>query len=380
MLKKKVLIAYPYWGRGGAEVATMWLIDALKHEYRVTLITRGGFDLDELNNVAGTSLSVDEFNIYGLPFKKILSRNKLGLLWHALFLRICRNIAHGYDVCITGSRVINWGRKAIHILSDVEWKEELAARYGVGIVTPKGRLYGIYKWLAKIIEGCSKHDISDDVFIANSKWTARISDVFINLPAEVVYPPVTVIPCTTAFGDRKNGFLYLGRISPEKKLETAIDILSQVRKSVPYLEFHIAGVFDDGDYSRQITKMCENHSWITLHGGVYGTGKVDLLNRYRYFINARDCEPFGISTAEMIMAGMLPFVVNDGGQTEIVDDIRLRFNSNEEAVWKISELISQPDICAQIQEELRSKMERFSALNFSRNILKTIKIAEDNLQ
>ena len=378
-MKKKVIIGYPYWGRGGAEVATMWLITSLKSFYDVTLATRGGFDLDELNEIAGTNIEGHDFKILKLPFSGLLKRKTPGLLWHSLFLRLIRHYAKKYDICITGSRVINWGKPAIHILSDVEWHPELIEQFSSEpqLTSKKGST--LYKKIGQRLEGNTNHDTSKDYYIANSKWTAARSGSFIQRTPFVVYPPVKKTKQSSNISDRKDSFIYLGRISPEKRLEKAIEILEIVKRDIPELEFHIAGKFDHSPYSQKIQQICNTRSWIVLHGPVYGEKKTELLKQFKYYINARASEPFGIATVEMIMAGIIPFVFNDGGQTEIVSDKQLRFNSNEEAVEKILTLHNHPEPEQNIINNLQNRMNHFSSDYFCKSMLSTIQTIERNI-
>ncbi len=372
MAKKTILIGYPYWGRGGAEVATMWLMEALRDEYDLYLITRGGWDLDDLNKISGTRIDNSEIKLLQLPLHRFLRQTFLGLIWHSIYLKLCRHYARKFDLCITGSRTINWGRQAVHILSDVEWNVDLAKQYNVMPVLSESVPIKIYKWIARIIEGNPSHKVFNDFYIANSLWTAQISRPYMHKAPRVVYPPVPQHTGKTEFDPKNNDFLYLGRISPEKRLEVSIEILNGVREVYPELRFHIAGFFDNSPYAERIKDMCSPHRWIILHGAVYGNAKQELLNQFSYSINARAHEPFGISTAEMVNAGIIPFGFNDGGQKEIIIDNRLLFSNKEEAVEKIISIIDNTDLAKQIIKKLQKGIKKFSSKMFVKNMRQTV--------
>ena len=121
----------------------------------------------------------------------------------------------------------------------------------------------------------------------------------------------------TPWEDRKNEFLCLGRIAPEKNIERVIAILDQVRITGHAVRLHLAGGGEGGDYERQIQRLCdERREWVTFHGAVYGEAKKALLGRCRFGVSACDREAFGIATAEMAGAGIIPFVPQSGAQSE----------------------------------------------------------------
>jgi glycosyltransferase involved in cell wall biosynthesis len=377
--KKKILIGYPYWGSGGAEVATMWLIEALKENYNLSLITRGNFHLDKLNLIAGTDVKTNEIKVINTQLKVTLKTNIFGRIWNALYLRMCRFFATDYDLCITGSQTINWGRKAIHILSDAEWNEELKITFGC-TQEPKSFLFKIYNWGAKMIEGHPNHLLSNDLYIANSKWTARVSSPYINTKIRVVYPPVQPIKYTFAATRKNNSFLYIGRISPEKRIELAIDILKKIRSIHSNLTLHIAGEIENSAYSRFIMELCNKEDWIFLHGALYGGKKTEILHSCQFYINARASEPFGISTVEAIQSGIIPFAFNDGGQTEIIKNHKLLFSNKDEAHEKISAVLMDKDSQDKILFGLQKQAEEFSSLIFSRHMLMTINEITNEIQ
>jgi hypothetical protein len=86
-LKKNILLGHPYWGRGGAEIATMYLISALKDRYNVYILTRGGWNLSALNTCAGTFIEESEIQIIYPPCSGILKHTTGGAIWDGLYRR-----------------------------------------------------------------------------------------------------------------------------------------------------------------------------------------------------------------------------------------------------------------------------------------------------
>ena len=139
------------------------------------------------------------------------------------------------------------------------------------------------------------------------------------------------------------------RISPEKQIEQVIEILKRVRERGLNICLRILGRQDDLDYLERIQRLCQaacsgDSSWIHLDGLLTRAELRCLMDEYKYGINAATDEPFGIAVAEMVSAGCIVFVPNSGGQTEIVNAPQLTFSTVDEAVDKISNVVSNNEL------------------------------------
>jgi glycosyltransferase involved in cell wall biosynthesis len=85
-------------------------------------------------------------------------------------------------------------------------------------------------------------------------------------------------------------------------------------------------------------------------------------------------EHFGIAVAEMVKAGCIAFVPNDGGPVEIVGgDKRLVYQTKEEAITKIIRILSNPDEQASLRNYLNSRKELFSTERFMSQIREIVR-------
>jgi glycosyltransferase involved in cell wall biosynthesis len=373
-MKKKstIIIAHGYWGRGGAEIATMYFIESIINDYEVSIVTRGGWDLIELNRVAGTAISSSDINLIKIPLAFILKQSKGGNLWNAIFLRYCRYVGSKYDIRVTASRVIGWGKPAIHFLSDVVWNESLTNENG-----EKNAKTNVFKNILKHIgvklSGKSLYELHpNDVFVANSKWTATISSPYTSNFPVVIYPPVVSNFKIIPWEDRKNEFVSIGRISPEKRLEDSIFIVENVRSLGYHTSLTIYGEFDNSDYSIYIRNLIQDKPWIKTPGPVYGVEKVNLLPTFKYGINSCRREAFGISTAEMIKAGVIPFVPYEGAQKEIVNKEELIYSNKKEAINKIICVLESEHLQVRLNKFLVERSKMFSAISFRKPVLKLV--------
>jgi glycosyltransferase involved in cell wall biosynthesis len=365
---KKLLIAHGFWGRGGAEIATMQLVEILKDEFEIYLLTRGGWDLNELNLAANTTLSALDIKMIKLPLQKLMSNTTCGHLWHAFFLRHCRKIAKKYDICITASRTIGWGRPAVHFLSDVIWNKKLNQLYGE-TVPEKNLVKRILKKTSEIIADKSLYELHDkDIFIANSHWTSKISKPYTTTNPIVIYPSVIADFKEIEWGNRKNEFVSFGRIAIEKKIEDSIAIVEKLRYLGHNIGLTIFGEFDNSDYAQSIKILAQDKPWVKMLGAIYGDQKTNILPMFKYGINTCQREAFGISTAEMMQAGIIPFVPLQGAQKEIVVCENLIFENIDSAVTKIDSILKSIDLQKSILSILKEQSDRFSTEQFKQQI------------
>ncbi|MCU0784782.1 MAG: glycosyltransferase family 4 protein [Verrucomicrobia bacterium] len=337
----------------------MWLLQALRDDYQVDFVTRGGWDLDDLNHCAGTHVTGEQLGQVRLPAHTLLKRTTGGALWHGLFLRYCRRIAPPYDLCITASRVVDWGVPAVHFLSDVAWHRALRLRKSQKKWFDHVRWDNAYSHLGELLGGRSgRPPVLHDLFVANSQWTAQLSAEFCKQPPVVIYPAVPGDFPDVPWDARENAFICLGRISPVKKIELVIATLEQVRALGHAIRLHLVGAFDKTPYARQIEALCEaQRHWIVLQRAVYGERKAALLSRCRFGISACDREAFGIATAEMMRAGIVPFVPRDGAQPEVVQEEALIYQDVQDAVVRIDAVLRSKSR----QAELHAAMVRRGA-------------------
>jgi glycosyltransferase involved in cell wall biosynthesis len=157
----------------------------------------------------------------------------------------------------------------------------------------------------------------------------------------------------------------LGRISPEKRVEEAIEVLCGIRARGHNARLHIIGPLDGSAYTRRIERAARDAgSWVELHGGLYGPDKLRMLASHGFGIHMREREAFGIAVAEMVQAGIVPFVPADSAPVEIVADERLTFRGVDDAVDRIDHLLADADAIASVRSRLSEQAKLFSADRF----------------
>ncbi len=370
--RSKAVIGHPRLGFGGSEAVVMWLIEALKGDHEVTVLTTAGWNLAELNASYGTQVRESEVKVRIAPVPRPIRNWSVAALRGACFQRFARKIAGDYDVRISAYNPTDWGLPAIHFVADFSWHKELRERLNPlapGFIYRDSIVRKAYLGMAAAWGSPSGRDLlRDDVVIANSKWSADLIRQACGAScAAVIYPPVWAEFPQVPWEEKENAFAMIGRIAPEKRIEEAIAILDAVRQRGHAVRLHLCGQIGNDLYGREIAKLCTKHAgWIVSEGHVGGERKAQILARCQFGIQTCKAEAFGISVAEMVKAGAVVFAPDSGGQIEILDHPSLLFANANEASEKIDKVLSRPSAQAVLRAHLCQRANLFSARTFMR--------------
>jgi glycosyltransferase involved in cell wall biosynthesis len=351
----------------------MWLIEALKHDHEVTVLTSGGWELAELNAYYGTEVEEDQIKVRLAPIPWPVCNFSAAALRGAFFQRCAQKVAGDYDLRISPYSPIDWSLPAIHFIADFSWHRELRERFDPltpGYIYRDTVLRRAYLGLAAACVPHSGRDVlRDDLVIANSRWTAyQIQQTCGVECAGVIYPPVWTEFPSVSWEEKEDAFVMIGRIAAEKRIEEAITILEGVRAHGHAVRLHICGEIGEDQYGCSIAQLCrERADWIVMEGRVSGARKTQILTHCRYGIQMRSAEPFGISVAEMVKAGAIVFAPNNGGQTEILDHPDLLFVDNDDALDRICVVLASAHRQNDIRGHLSGQALQFTSTAFMRN-------------
>lgn len=356
---------------GGVSVAA-WMIEALKDVHDVTVCAQVPIDFEAVNRFYGTAIRPSEVAVVRAP--SALARMigplplPLALLKTALFWRRIGSIASRYDVLISGVNEADFGRPGIQY---IHYPWNLRPR-------PDLRWYHLSLFLQpyyRLCDGLARFSAEGarlNLSLVNSDWTGTLVRRRYRVATRTVYPPVTATFAEVPWTARQNGFLCVGRFSPEKEIERVIDIVGRVRETAPDVRLHIVGTLDGNylSYGRRIRRQARVHArWITLYENLPRAELLRLMAGQRYGIHGMRQEHFGIAIAEMMSAGAIVFVPADGGQVEIVGgDERLLYRTCDEAVTKIRRVLGDPDEQARLCAALAARRGRFSIDRFVQSI------------
>ncbi len=376
-MRPHVAVIHPQLAYGGSETGALWTVEALKHDYEVTLITGGKVDLERLNAFYGTNLRAGEFAIHEVRMPLGLHcTSKLAGLRGALFTRECRRLAPHFDVITSHYNPIDLGVPLIQFTADFTFVPALQLILDPMITSDRRWWYGDTILRRAYLGACNRiapphpENWGKNVTVANSRWTASLLEREFGIVARrVQFPPVPGEFPVVPWNEREDGFVCIGRVVPEKRMDAVIRILEQLRQRGHNVHLHILGALEDSPFGRRVTRLAARHQeWVFLEGRTIGEKKRKLIARHRYGINARDNEPFGIAPAEMVKGGCITFVASGGGQTEIVNNPMLAFTGEDDAVRKIETVLSSVSLQENLRRHLTAQAQELSTEKFMRTV------------
>jgi glycosyltransferase involved in cell wall biosynthesis len=373
-LKPRIAVLFPSFLGGGAEAVCLWMLEALRQDHELTLHTFSDIEFGLLNRYYGTDIPDGQVGVIHPFAVPILNRiaggsRKLFTLRQHLMMRHFKRDGDPRDLRISAFNEMDLGARGIqYIHYPLFGGGHETARAEVGAPDSKSR--AVYRSLCRTLSEFSDERMKTNLTIANSRWTAAIVKRIYGIDARVIYPPVSGDFPKVPWERKRNGFVVLGRLVHEKRVEKAISIVKSLRRGGLELQLCIAGGSGDPAYLRYLRgQLRGSESWAIL--------KTDLTRRelgvcvagYRYGLHVRENEQFGIAVAEMVRAGCIPFVSSRGGQTEIVGNSEsLLFDDERQAVEKIARVISRAQTQRSILQVLKKRGLMFSAARFMAEI------------
>ncbi|MBD3414621.1 MAG: glycosyltransferase [Candidatus Aminicenantes bacterium] len=365
--KNRIAIVHPHLKPGGgSEARALWIVEALKEEEQVNLISMGRIDLGALNDYYGTDLKYDEIGIIEIPIPQMLKKRFDALRSYRLS-KYCKKNSDKFDLMISSYNVMDFGKKGIQYIADFSFDDDLRRKHHSvsgtfpRLVYKRSFIRTMYLKLGEWISKGTKEGWRRNTTIANSKWSAEVLQEAYGINAQVIYPPVEEKFPDIPWEEKSNGFVAVGRLVPEKRFDQIIHILKKVREQGHDVHLHIIGGGPYTSFNKTLKRVVEeNSSWCFLEGPKYGAEKKKMISKHKFGISGCKNEAFGIAVAEMIKAGNIVWVPFSGGQVEIVDHKELIYIDQEDAVLKIKKTLNDNKKQAEIREHLKKNSEKFS--------------------
>ena len=208
----------------------------------------------------------------------------------------------------------------------------------------------------------------EDSCAINSEFTANLFYKSHNKRLQVIYPP-TPSRISSPVERKLNRVICLSRLAPYKRQE----LMLELAEAHPAVEFLIAGTVTSENtgylnYLRHEINV-RNLKNVDVEINCSESRLDELLRSSTYYFFAAVNEHFGITTVEAIMAGVLPFVHDSGGQVEIVPDERLRF-TDETMMSGFANLTAvSPDERREMLAHLARNAAQFSEIEFVSSLI-----------
>jgi glycosyltransferase involved in cell wall biosynthesis len=353
---------------GGGQGVAAWMLEALRDDYDVTLLTAERVDFPAINRFFGTSLRPSDVVVRPVLTRTVrlvgLVPMPLALLRDSLFRRATQRLVDDFDVIMSAANESDFGRPGIQY---VHYPWNFRPRPGVDLRWYHTRpLLGAYYRLSDGISRFSREGVRRNLTLVNSDWTGALMTRWYGVPTRTLYPPVASGVPGLAWEHRQSGFVCIGRISPEKELDRVIDIVDAVRREAPEARLHLVGTPGRRGYYRRIMRRAREHAgWVGVHESLSRADLARLIGSQRYGLHGMREEHFGMAPAEMVLAGCIVWVPDGGGQTEIVGGHRqLTYRSVDDAVAKILHALRAPEEQTRLRADLAGRGELFSTERF----------------
>ena len=374
---KKIAVLYPLFLGGGAESVTLWMLQALIGKYDLTLFTFSYIDFAQLDRQFGTQLDGAGVHLripfYSLKYVRNSQGYSLMTIRQHLLAHYFRNIRLEFDLAIAAFNEMDLGCRGIQyihvpLFGHGNEKARKALRY------PTSPIRTLYQRACEILAGYSDERMKQNITLTNSQWTAAIIKKSYSIEAQVLYPPVILDPPNIPWEERENGFTCSGRITHDKNLETVIEIVRKVRELGQDVHLHLLSSSFEPTYRKIILDLRDQYSaWLFVEENLDRNELAHMLARHRYGIHGRANETFGISIAEMVRAGCIPFVPEGGGPEEIVGkNPNLIFHNSEDAVEKIMTVLSDEKLARFLTETVKERALLFSVDRFKAELIDLI--------
>lgn len=187
--------------------------------------------------------------------------------------------------------------------------------------------------------------------IVNSNFTKSIVDQEYGINSEVLYPPV---PQNPKIQPKEKIILSVGRFEPSlnvKKQDILIGAFKKLSVDIPDWRLVLVGGSVEDSWIEKLRNMASGYN-IELLPNLEYEKLIDLYGRASIYWHSAGygvdqakspelVEHFGISTVEAIASRTMPLVYKAGGQTEIVKNQDLLWESEEELITKSKNLTTK---------------------------------------
>lgn len=367
--KPSIAVWQPYFLGGGAEAVALWILEALVEKYDVTLFTLAAIDLDKMNRMYDTHLKPEQLKIRAvLPQQltdladRLIANSpviRLALIYTSI--QALKSESASYDLAFSAYNAVDLGCPGVQYL---HW---------VNVVEQDPHKAGWWLRLLMKLTDFSRDRLKQNVSLANSRYTAdRVYQTY-GIHSEVVYPPVVSDIQEVPWEEKEDAFLCSGRVVVAKQTHRVINIVKKVRDRGFDVKLHITGGGGGAyrwGYQRKVEKLAAEYSdWVYLHQNLPYRDYLKIVAQCRYGIHYKP-EPFGISVAEMVKAGMIPFVRSRGGQVEIIGEQNtdVLFNKEPDAVEKIIAVLESRERQTELLSSLKHQKPLFSTERFMTEI------------
>lgn len=379
---KKVLILNPYVPTlGGGEKYMGYMCQALEQYYENNIVIEIlVFNYNDIDVTSDDYITVNDINKqYNLTLKNTSFR-KIPPEEQQTFgdmNRMLNAISSEYDLAINFmifSKYILAAKKNIYLCMFPPQRDKQLGRWKQRVIT--------YIENEKFLKSYDKFIIISEF---SKKWFIKYWGK--NVKTKIIYSPVFSeenIEGRYIEKNKKNIILSVGRFFPsahsKNQLEMVRFFINNENKLNGY-EYHLAGSIsnlkEDQEYLRKIKKISSKSNNVIIHENCKYEDLMELYAQAKVFWHAtgfgvneeqmpEKMEHFGITTVEAMSYGVVPIVIQKGGQSEIVIEGVNGFlwKNEEECIEKTCKIIKEDKMRTVMAQKAVERSKRFSTERF----------------
>src|SRR5262249_26767582 len=272
------------------------------------LLTWAPIDLDAVNVYFGTALRSTDFTALTASSRLRAVVDRLPVPVATLKASILRQRARPmcdyFDLVMSASNEADFGRPGIQYI-----------HYPVRHASPlpvDQRWYHrrwslhLYEWICSTVSSFDDQAMCTNLTLVNSAWTGNLVSRIHGIPVRVVHPPAAGVFPDVPWHARDDGFLCIGRLTPQKEIERVVEIVGRVRSAGADVHLHIVGEDEHRAYARRVRDMARRAGpWVTVEGTLAMPDLERLMTTHRYVIHGMREEHFGMGVAQGLRAGCI---------------------------------------------------------------------------
>lgn len=385
--ERKVLVLNPYIATlGGGEKHMGYFCKCIENYYnnqvKIEILV---FNSDGVDVFADNYVTVDDINrqfaldLKNTHIKKINLPHSNNYLEYLKNKREVENITKEYDVFVNFMFLSKHiGKAKINIYQCMF----PPTRYAKQVTGKKRLLAMVFDFL---------YFRSYNVFISNSAYTNHWLGTYWknSRKNKIIYPPVFSEKEITGRYDesrKKNIIVSVGRFfvgsHSKKQLELVQFFVHNVDAFKDY-EYHVVGAVsqkkEDQEYLSKIKELAGKVGNVFIHENCQYEFLIDLYEQAKIFWHGtgygidenkepEKMEHFGITTVEAMSFGVVPVVINKGGQKETVEEgvNGFRWDNEKECVEKTQILIDNDNLRKKMAEVSARRANDYSIEEFER--------------
>lgn len=369
--------------KGGADLVTAAIIEALLNlDLEVTLLCYEHDEVCRIKDQWGIELNRSNFTLRLVKNSFVKTIRRSGYLSSLFLMRQARKSQFKDHILFGTWDEMDFGRKSIQY---IHWVAHHPASKPLLLLArrPELLLNGSqltddsfaeklshqYRMLVSRVFNFKQDNVRNNISIFNCDFTKRQFDRFYGETAgHIVHPPLLIDESKRKdFSERENGFVYSGRISPDKNVHRIIEFIREIRELDSEIHLHIVGPFVSEQYRAELARRFP-YGWVRYEGSKNRTQLSEILGCHKYAIQARYVEPFGMAAAEACKMGCLTFVPTRSGVAEFIAHDSLKFFDFFDLHQKFRRLSDEPQSQGEISRELISQFSQFTPEGFEKRI------------